>query len=220
MKNVEEIYGIEFEAKSQIHAKEILWYVSEKLKRMPCLLVEMDVFYCPWMTDYHIRHNRHTFIVLKVRGEALVCIDPVLGKTEIMLSFEEIEQGFLRVIEPKRCKVAEKNKMTYENKKRWDKKIEKALKRNINIRDMYLFYEELSSCSFETEFGTETNIWYIPLFTELSKIYSGHVRFAQFLLEYFQTTKREDGLRVANEWENIGSHWHMLYLWVMKIHKE
>ena len=220
VKNVAQVYGLEFYLHPQKSIDNLIGFMKERLEKTRCLVLTMDVYYCPWSTDYYIRHNPHTLIVTAVQEDGVICADPGFKLTDVILPCKELESGDCQLIEPKIGCVSEKNEMTGKNKKRWNKKIIKAIKSNLNTRDMNHFYEELKRCSFAHEFGEETNIWYISLFVELSKVYSGHVRYAQFLREYQRLMGISHFQEVIEEIEALGSAWHMMYIWVMKMHKE
>ncbi len=220
VKNVAQVYGLEFYLHPKKAVDNLIVFIKARLEKTRCLILTMDVYHCPWSTDYHVRHNPHTLIVTAVQEDGVTCTDPAFKLEDVILPYKELELGYRQLIEPKSGSVSKKNEMTLKNRWRWNKKLVKAVKCHLDIRDMNRFYEELKKCSFAREFGVETNIWYVSLFVGLSKVYSGHVRYAQFLREYQQSMDVPQLQEAIEEIEALGSVWHMMYIWVMKMHKE
>lgn len=215
LENVRERYGLEFMVQYRSYSQEVRHYIEEKLKAKEILILGIDIFWCQWANDYKRRHNIHTLIITDLCGDELICTDPVFKRADIQIPLENLRKGFLHLIKPVRIceKRNRKNDIS-------DKQIYRSIKKNFRLHDIVLFVDAMINFSPEREFGNETNIWYISLYAELSKVYSAHVRFAQFLRKYGEVTIRPEMLMIADDLNVVGGQWHAICLWIMKMHKD
>lgn len=215
LENVRERYGLEFVVRYRSYSQEVRHYIEKKLKAKELLILGIDIFWCQWANDYKRRHNIHTLIITDICGQELVCADPGFKRVDIRIPLENLRKGFLHLIEPVHAggKRSRTNAIS-------DKQIYRSVKKNFRLDDIVSFMDAMKDFSPEKEFENETNIWYIPLYAELSKVYSAHVRFAQFLRKYEEATMRTEMLMLADDLNVVGGQWHAICLWIMKMHKD
>ncbi len=220
LKNVSQMYGLDFTVITRNYTKDTYCYMIKMLQEKKLLILEMDVFYCPWSIDYQKRHNTHSIILTAYQENAFLCVDPAFKKVDIKLLSRFVQLGFLCLIEPVYQSVSRMNLANKRIVKRWDNRILKCIRRDFHVKDILLLMNVFVDFEPQKEFGNETNIWYIPLYVKLSQIYSAHVCFGQFLQRYCERTRKSGVRKILDQLNLIGGQWHAICLWIMKMHQE
>ena len=128
LKNVSQMYGLDFTVITRNYTKDTYCYMIKMLQEKKLLILEMDVFYCPWSIDYQKRHNTHSIILTAYQENAFLCVDPAFKKVDIKLLSRFVQLGFLCLIEPVYQSVSRMNLANKRIVKRWDNRILKCIR--------------------------------------------------------------------------------------------
>lgn len=127
LRNVLEMYGLTFSIAYKRYTSDVYYFMKQKLHDREVLILEIDIFYCPWATDYKKRHNTHTVILTAVDEDICKCVDPAFKKVDVELPLQCVEMGFLQLIEP----IYEQSFEGKALKKRYSRKWQKRMLRSI-----------------------------------------------------------------------------------------
>lgn len=221
LKKYHGIHLIEHNASELSDAVSSLREVTEsELSRDFPLVIEFDLYNCPWSEVYKKANIDHYSLVIGIdeNKENFICIDPFVIKDAVKLPVAELREGLykfftLRLDEPE-CDIAD-----------WRSVVKTVVDHNykceerMNTFDMMRCFasEILQSEDFTEELRKQNDAYTYELFYQLKFMYQSRLNYSWFI-EYISTKCNVPELMpIAKAIAEASSLWKTVWLKFMKI---
>lgn len=213
---LKEFVGLDIEYRSGLSKDELIASIRGSIKKSPVAIIS-DTYYIPWFEQCYKKVSKlHTFLVIDISENYLLCLDGYLSDQPVQLPFENLllYKGILtfKAIEPRK-------ELNLHNILA---QITEGLADNHkldNCDGIRLFAEDVKNMTFlESEKELYHNLDYSDFMVGLKSIEFGRKNFGELLyyLSELFTEHRDTLLLIRSKTESIAGQWSQAIVFFVK----
>lgn len=200
-------YGVVVNAHSEKDPMKVIEEIKYELAIGRPVLILLDCFNCPWHNSYKKNHSNHACLVTGFVENDLYCIDSQPVNTGSVLTLENFINGFIGY---STFSVISEEREEFNLKKCIEDRLLKLYTNSTDssaFNDIRRLSQEIADINLTEEFNGYTEIWRVPLLSNLHQVTGGRKHYAKFLY-YLCAHYRIDALfHISEQLEYISSAW-------------
>ncbi len=213
--NVKRIYGIDFRPLGRFEATESRKLLQQQLDKNGMVVIGIRTNCCPWQKSYRSNdYVVHFLIVTALSDGGIECIDTMPQRQGAVIGWGDVEAGLCSIIEILDWEAFEKKGKTQEVSLR---DVWKSAKKNVRPKTIVKLARRIRR-DFDVvqEFGTEKNIWKVPLYDMFFRATGAHIQFGMYLKTYPELGE----VTLIRKNEALALEWEGLKILTVKFHRE
>lgn len=208
--NIDVLYkycGIERQIKSFLSKQEVFQAIQQNIHKNQPVMLETDVFYCPWNMLYQLQHITHCFLIIGIEDEKLLCLDPFFTTNKLVINLKELFLSSFDITIFKTCQTTLINKIEIYN----------LLQCGItdynlhNIQEAFDFFKSaILSINFEQELKGSTTIYDISILRSLRNVEYKRECYKEMIIHIYQEYHDNELQSIINDLDRLCILWRKL----------